>query len=39
MGGLFKGVLAERMAVDRALLESKVFPDSALPSLLRALFN
>jgi uncharacterized protein (DUF1501 family) len=29
MRGLFKGVLAEHMGVDRALLESKVFPDSA----------
>ncbi|UAL08901.1 DUF1501 domain-containing protein [Caulobacter segnis] len=29
MRGLFKGVLADHMAVDRALLESKVFPDSA----------
>jgi uncharacterized protein (DUF1501 family) len=27
--GLFKGVLAEHMGVDRAILESKVFPDSA----------
>ncbi|WP_029912408.1 DUF1501 domain-containing protein [Caulobacter sp. UNC358MFTsu5.1] len=29
MRGLFKGVLAEHMGVDRAALESKVFPDSA----------
>jgi len=29
MRGLFKGVLAEHMGVDRAVLESKVFPDSA----------
>ncbi|UAL08919.1 DUF1501 domain-containing protein [Caulobacter segnis] len=29
MRGLFKGVLADHMAVDRALLESKIFPDSA----------
>ena len=29
MRGLFKGVLAEHMGVDRAMLESKVFPDSA----------
>lgn len=29
MRGLFKGVLAEHMGVDRAILESKVFPDSA----------
>ena len=29
MRGLFKGVLADHMAVDRALLESKVFPNSA----------
>ena len=29
MRGLFKGVLADHMAVDRGLLESKVFPDSA----------
>lgn len=28
MRALFKGVLAEHMGVDRALLESKVFPDS-----------
>lgn len=28
MRGLFKGVLAEHMGVDRAALESKVFPDS-----------
>lgn len=27
--GLFKGVLADHMGVDRAALESKVFPDSA----------
>ncbi|WP_165186239.1 DUF1501 domain-containing protein [Caulobacter soli] len=29
MRGLFKGVLAEHMGVDRAALETKVFPDSA----------
>ncbi|ATC31505.1 DUF1501 domain-containing protein [Caulobacter vibrioides] len=29
MRGLFKGVLADHMGVDRALLENKVFPDSA----------
>ncbi|MDR6626057.1 DUF1501 domain-containing protein [Caulobacter segnis] len=29
MRALFKGVLAEHMAVDRAALEGKVFPDSA----------
>jgi len=29
MRGLFKGVLADHMGVDRAVLESKVFPDSA----------
>ena len=29
MRGLFKGVLAEHMGVDRAALEAKVFPDSA----------
>jgi len=29
MRGLFKGVLAEHIGVDRAILESKVFPDSA----------
>jgi len=29
MRGLFKGVLTEHMGVDRAILESKVFPDSA----------
>jgi uncharacterized protein (DUF1501 family) len=29
MRGLFKGVLAEHMGVDRAVLEKKVFPDSA----------
>ena len=29
MRGLFKGVLADHMGVDRAALESKVFPDSA----------
>jgi uncharacterized protein (DUF1501 family) len=29
MRGLFKGVLAEHIGVDRAVLESKVFPDSA----------
>ena len=29
MRALFKGVLAEHMAVDRALLETRVFPDSA----------
>ncbi|MBO9545553.1 DUF1501 domain-containing protein [Caulobacter sp.] len=29
MRGLFKGVLADHMAVDRVVLESKVFPDSA----------
>lgn len=29
MRGLFKGVLAEHLGVDRAMLESKVFPDSA----------
>ena len=29
MRGLFKGVLADHMGVDRAILESKVFPDSA----------
>ena len=28
MRGLFKGVLAEHMGVDRAVLEAKVFPDS-----------
>jgi len=28
MRGLFKGVLADHMGVDRAALESKVFPDS-----------
>jgi uncharacterized protein (DUF1501 family) len=28
MRGLFKGVLTEHMGVDRALLETKVFPDS-----------
>ncbi|PZR32113.1 DUF1501 domain-containing protein [Caulobacter segnis] len=28
MRGLFKGVLADHMGVDRALLETKVFPDS-----------
>jgi uncharacterized protein (DUF1501 family) len=28
MRGLFKGVLAEHMGVDRAALETKVFPDS-----------
>lgn len=28
MRGLFKGVLAEHMGVDRAMLETKVFPDS-----------
>lgn len=29
MRGLFKGVLAEHMGVERAALETKVFPDSA----------
>ncbi len=29
MRGLFKGVLAEHIGVDRAILENKVFPDSA----------
>ena len=29
MRGLFKGVLAEHMGVDRAALETTVFPDSA----------
>ncbi len=29
MRGLFKGALADHMGVDRAILESKVFPDSA----------
>lgn len=29
MRGLFKGVLADHIGVDRAVLESKVFPDSA----------
>jgi len=29
MRGLFKGVLTDHMGVDRAALESKVFPDSA----------
>jgi len=29
MRGLFKGVLADHIGVDRAALESKVFPDSA----------
>ena len=29
MRGLFKGVLADHMGVDRALLDNKVFPDSA----------
>jgi len=29
MRGLFKGVLADHIGVDRAILESKVFPDSA----------
>jgi uncharacterized protein (DUF1501 family) len=29
MRGLFKGVLADHMGVDRAALETKVFPDSA----------
>jgi uncharacterized protein (DUF1501 family) len=29
MRGLFKGVLAEHMGVDRAALETRVFPDSA----------
>jgi uncharacterized protein (DUF1501 family) len=29
MRGLFKGVLADHMGVDRAVLEKKVFPDSA----------
>jgi uncharacterized protein (DUF1501 family) len=29
MRGLFKGLLAEHMGVDRAALETKVFPDSA----------
>ena len=29
MRGLFKGVLADHMGVDRAVLESKIFPDSA----------
>ncbi|MBO9560578.1 MAG: DUF1501 domain-containing protein [Caulobacter sp.] len=29
MRGLFKGVLAEHMGVDRAALDAKVFPDSA----------
>jgi uncharacterized protein (DUF1501 family) len=29
MRGLFKGVLAEHMGVERAALDSKVFPDSA----------
>ena len=29
MRGLFKGVLAEHMGVDRAVLDSSIFPDSA----------
>lgn len=29
MRGLFKGILADHIGVDRAILESKVFPDSA----------
>ncbi len=29
MRGLFKGVLADHIGVDRAILETKVFPDSA----------
>lgn len=29
MRGLFKGALADHMGVDRAILDSKVFPDSA----------
>ena len=29
MRGLFKGVLTDHMGVDRAILENKVFPDSA----------
>ena len=29
MRGLFKGVLAEHMGVDRAALDAKIFPDSA----------
>ncbi|MFZ0266153.1 DUF1501 domain-containing protein [Caulobacter sp.] len=29
MRGLFKGVLADHMGVDRAALETKIFPDSA----------
>lgn len=37
MRGLFKGVLAEHMAVDRAALESKVFPDSAGAKLVTGL--
>lgn len=30
MRGLFKGVLAEHMGIDRATLDAKVFPDSAI---------
>ena len=37
MRGLFKGVLADHMGVDRAVLESKVFPDSAKVQPVRGL--
>lgn len=32
MRGLFKGVMAEHMGVDRAALDNAVFPDSAAVS-------
>lgn len=37
MRGLFKGVLADHMGVDRAALESKVFPDSARAKVVTGL--